>query len=244
MTVLRKINLIISKLNIFDSLFFTLLISSVVISMVTEMKNLIFTIPPATLCIIGKYIQIKKRKINILFTLALLSIFVSEILVFSDFKTYLLWITILNIIFLLLTSLVLKNYLRFGKIRSSINFSVFLSTALVVYLLFSVFHLILDKVYGIQVYFTILCEFSILLFLFQVGKIYLSNYYKTGTMLLASGLFCLFQILLSIINEFLYYNTTFTTLIITCHSLALYLLSRFLLKTNSLNKEDIREKYI
>lgn len=233
-----------SRLKLFDLLFLLLLVVSVVIGIVAEMQDLIYTMPLVVLSIIGKYIYETKRKFKVLFLIALLCILVSDVLVFTSFKDYLLWISLLNTFFLICSALVLKPYVKYGKTRASMTISVFISIAFVVYILYTVFNLIITEVYGIEVYFAVLCELSMLLFLFPIGKIYLSDYYDTGTILLASGIFSLFQVALSIINEFLYFDSTFTVLIIICHSLSLYLLTKFLTNTKALKDEALRENYL
>lgn len=232
------------KIDFFDYIFFGLLTLAIITSFLQGKDNLIYIMPLVTVSIILKYIVSKKKKSNIIFITALCSVVISDILISTSFKGNYLWINIMLISFLLCSILTLKKYLHAGKLKSFLSLSMLIGVGLVTYLLYITLEIIVQEVPNLQMFTSYLCAVSILIFLFTITIIYTNNNYSSGTMLLASGIFYLFQVVLTIINEFLHMSNSFTAIIILCHFLAIYLLTRFLINTKPINDEDIKEQFI
>ncbi|WP_152487292.1 hypothetical protein [Winogradskyella psychrotolerans] len=102
----------------------------------------------------------------------------------------------------------------------------------------------MDFLPGIQLFFVLLSSVSLVIYTITVAIIYIRDAYHNSTLLLASSIFTFFQITLIAINEFLFYDKTFTVLAVSCHIMALYLFMNFIAKTEVVKPEDIKEKFI
>ncbi|WP_458626558.1 hypothetical protein [Winogradskyella sp. PC D3.3] len=115
---------------------------------------------------------------------------------------------------------------------------------MIFYIIYAIVDLLIDFLAGVQLFFVFLCAVSLLIYIITVAIIYIRDTYHNGTLLLASGIFTFFQITLIAINEFLYFDKTFTILIVICHVMAIYLFMNFIAKTTIIKQEDIKEKFI
>ncbi|WP_186826867.1 hypothetical protein [Seonamhaeicola algicola] len=145
---------------------------------------------------------------------------------------------------LILFSVVLKKYLKTGPLKSFLKVPVLISFALVLYIIYSVLSFLVDFITGSDMFFSLICAISIVVFMFAVSVIYINDVYEHCLTILTSGILLFFQMGLSTINEYLYYNKFFTVLIMITHFVALYFFMIFLVETNVINDEDIKEKFI
>ncbi|QRM90281.1 hypothetical protein FG167_13885 [Lacinutrix sp. WUR7] len=232
------------KITVYDVLFSLSFLASLVVSIAMDKKDLVYVIPVVIFTIILKYISVAKKETKPLFIFALLAILVSNVLSLYNFEDYFMWITIATSLFLFCTTLVLRGYLSKTKLKSLLTFPFLTGFILVSYLIFAVLELIIDFIPGNMFFFTFLCIFFLLIYALTFAMIYVNNMYNNVVVLLASGIFYIFQICLSPINEFFIYNKTFTVLIIVCNILSIYLLMKFVSETNVLDVKDVKEKYI
>ncbi|WP_179319941.1 hypothetical protein [Winogradskyella helgolandensis] len=226
------------------SLFYLSFIATIVVSIYLDRTQLIYVLPIVILSIFFDYINITKKKANPLFIIALIAILASDVLSFYCFDTCFVWISTLTSVYLLCCTLSLKKYLQKGTLKSVLSFSVLVSTLLVSYILYAIVDLLIIFLPDNQLFFVFLCAFSLIIYIITLAIIYLHDNYHNSAILLASGIFTFFQITLIAINEFLYYDRTFTVLIVICHVMAIYLFMNFIAKTEVLNPADITEKFI
>ncbi len=225
------------SLNIFDLLFFVLLIASVTINTVSIKKHLVFTMPLSIICVLLSYIFYRTNKLNYYYIIGLIALFSSDILASLDFKNHFSWITILNFIYLTCCTLALKKYITLKKINDLISFTSIIAVSLIGYVLFSITNLLFSALNNYSIFFTFLLVFSVSIFLITISLIYLSVRYKTGATLLAAGIFYLFQVCLSAINEFLNTNKVFLMIILICHVLSVLFFKNFLANTHPLGRD-------
>ncbi len=231
-------------MNGFDLLFFALLLASIIISILYEKKDLIYTMPTITLCILMNYVYVKKSKTNLIYSIGLLALFTSDIFATLAFKDSFLKITILTTTYIVCSTLALKKYLKRGKLKSFLSITSFITIGLLTYIVYAILDLLVLVLPKNTLFFVFLSVLTLIVLLVTIGLIYFSNNYSSGTMLLASGIFFFVQVCLSVINEFLYNDKTFISLIIFCHTMAIYLLTRFLIYTKAIKTEDIKEWYL
>ncbi len=232
------------KITFVDSIFYISFLATIAVSIGFDRTQLVYVLPIVILSIFFKYISLTKKKANPLFLLALFAILVSDILSFYCFEACFVWIAVFASIYLILCALSLKSYLHKGKLKSVLSFSVIISAVLIFYIIYAIVDLLIDFLAGVQLFFVFLCAVSLLIYIITVAIIYIRDTYHNGTLLLASGIFTFFQITLIAINEFLYFDKTFTILIVICHVMAIYLFMNFIAKTTIIKQEDIKEKFI
>lgn len=92
-------------------------------------------------------------------------------------------------------------------------------------------------------FFVFLCALTLIVYTITFAIVYLNDNYNNSPILLVSGLFTFFQVVLVSINEFLYFNRTFTVVIIICHVMAIYLFINFIVKTKVIKPDNIKKKY-
>jgi len=233
-----------SSLNIFDLLFFVFLFVSIIVSIISIKRDLVYVMPLTIICVSLSYIYQKKNNSNFVFVFGLIALLVSDILASLDFQTYFIYITILTTIYLICSTYAIRAYVTKEKLKSVLSFTTFLTVGLLAYIIYTLIDLLFSVLPGNTMFLVFTATICLIVFIVTIAYIYFGFNYKTGTMLLASGLFCFFQVSLSIMNEFLLYNKTFVTIIMICHTLAVYLLKSFLVSTKPLKKEDIKEKFI
>lgn len=88
-----------------------------------------------------------------LYALSLVCVIIADVLIFSNFKTNFIYITLLNGLFLLCNLAVLKRYLHEQKIKKILTPSVLISVALVAYVFFYVLRLLIETLPNNQVFF-------------------------------------------------------------------------------------------
>ncbi|KJD32850.1 hypothetical protein PK35_07675 [Tamlana nanhaiensis] len=226
-------NVITNKLNVLDILLGTSFLASIILSIIKSKQQLLFTIPLVIVCISLKYIVLAKHKFKVLFLVALAFILAADILIFKNFQANFTYISVLTTLCLLCYILIIKQYLKNGKFQGFLSASVLLSIALVAYVLFSVFKVLVLELPKKQIILSALCLFCFSLYFTSIGIIYLKSYYKNGILLFISGIAYFFQLIFSIINEFLHFERTFTVLIIICHVTSVYLFMKFILEVKS-----------
>ncbi|MDH7913877.1 hypothetical protein [Winogradskyella sp. SYSU M77433] len=200
--------------------------------------------PTITLCILMNYVYVKKSKTNLIYSIGLLALFTSDIFATLAFKDSFLKITILTTTYIVCSTLALKKYLKRGKLKSFLSITSFITIGLLTYIVYAILDLLVLVLPKNTLFFVFLSVLTLIVLLVTIGLIYFSNNYRSGTMLLASGIFFFVQVCLSVINEFLYNDKTFISLIIFCHTMAIYLLTRFLIYTKAIKTEDIKEWYL
>ncbi|EPR70323.1 hypothetical protein ADIWIN_3679 [Winogradskyella psychrotolerans RS-3] len=232
------------KITIIDSIFYMSFFATIVVSICLERAQLVYVLPVVIFSIFFKYISLTKKRANPLFLIALLAILVSDVLSMYCFEACFVWVSIFASAYLICCALSLKKYLHKGKLKSVLSFSVIVSAILISYVIYAIVDLLMDFLPGIQLFFVLLSSVSLVIYTITVAIIYIRDAYHNSTLLLASSIFTFFQITLIAINEFLFYDKTFTVLAVSCHIMALYLFMNFIAKTEVVKPEDIKEKFI
>ncbi|WP_179334902.1 hypothetical protein [Winogradskyella costae] len=245
MTKKVEVNTRFLKKTVFiDCVFYISFLAAIFISIFLERAQLVYALPVVIFSIFIKYISLTKKRANLLFPLALLAILISDILSIYCFEACFIWVAIFASIYLIFCALSLKKYLHKGKLRSVLSFSVIVSAILILYIVCAIVDLLIDFLPGIQLFFVFLCSISLIIYTVTVAFIHIRDTYHNSTVLLASCIFTFFQITLIAINEFLFYDKTFTVLAVSCHVMAMYLFMTFIAKTKVVKLEDIKEKFI
>ncbi|WP_054850997.1 hypothetical protein [Olleya sp. ITB9] len=231
------------KLHFFDILFVIALSIAVGMSVIMEKSQLLYICPVVIVTIFLKYISVVKKNTDPLFLLALAALFCINFLTFYSFHDYFGEISLLTSLYLILYTFSLKKYLIQSKLKSLLSISSVIGGFLVAYISYSVIELLLDKIPNNSQIYMFICAICVLIYTVTFAIVYLNNNYKNGTILLTSGLFSLFQIGLSPINEYLFYNQTFTVMIIICHFMAIYLFMKFISETKPVDPKNIKKQY-
>ncbi|WP_452229950.1 MULTISPECIES: hypothetical protein [unclassified Lacinutrix] len=208
-----------------------------------EKKDLIYICPIVILTIFLKYISLTKKKADPLFILALLAFLSINILTFYSFKDYFISIALLTAGYLLLYTLILKKYLNKGKLKSIVSLSVLIGVMLVGYVIYSVVDLLIGHIPDQKFIFVILVATCLFVYSITFAVIYINDNYANGTILLASGVCTIFNLALAPINEYFFYNKTFTVLLLFCHFLAIYLFMIFISKTKVIEAKDFQNDF-
>lgn len=235
--------LFLKKINIFDVLFLISFLTSIIMSFTMEREKLLYISPIVVLTILIKYLSVTKQKANLLFVIALFALIAINFLTFYSFQKYFVLITMLTCFYLIIYSLILKKYLNKSNIKKILSLSVLIGCLLIGYIIFSVIDLILNHIPNYSVIYVFLCASSLFIYVVIFSRIYLNNNYDNTIIIFASGIASLFNIGLSPINEYYFYNKTFTILILICHYLSIYLFMKFISETNSKDKKNIEETY-
>ena len=245
MTKTREVNTrFLSKTIFIDSIFYMSFLAVIVVSIFLEREHLLYVMPIVIFSILYKYITITKKKSNPFFVIALLAILISDVLSSYCFESCFVWVAIFASVYLICCALSLKKYLHKGKLKSVLSFSVIVSATLIFYVIYAIVDLLIGFLPGIQLFFVILCAVSLIIYTLTVAIIYIRDTYDKSTILLAYSIFTFFQITLIAVNEFLFYDKTFTVLAVSCHVMAMYLFMNFIAKTTIIKPEDIKEKFI
>lgn len=226
-----------------DVLFYLSFFASVMVSLFLDKKYLLYCLPVVIFIILLNYISLTKKKANLVFVFALFAVIVSDSLAFYCFEDCFMWITLLTSAYLVCSTILLLKYLDKRKLKSVVSIALLIGFLLVAYLLYAILELLMDYIPDHLVFFTFLCAFSLAVFLITITMVYLNDIYDNGVLLLISGIFYFFQFALSPINEFLFYNRTFTVLIIITHFLSIYLFMKFIAQTKVITSRDIKENY-
>jgi hypothetical protein len=232
------------KKSVLTILFFVSFFASIMVSTFLDKNYLIYIVPVVIFIILLKYISLTKKNTNLLFVFALLTVIVSDILLFYCFEECFLWISLLISVYLVSCTLILIKYLNRSKVKSLLSISLLIGVLLVSYLIYAVLELLINYIPDNLLFFAFLTAFSLIIYTLTITIIYVNDNYTNCTLLLASGIFYFFQIALSPINELLYYDRTFTVLIVICHILSIYLFMKFIVDTKVIVSGDIKEKYI
>ncbi|MGR7814274.1 hypothetical protein [Lacinutrix undariae] len=234
----------IQNLKFYQVIVYVTFMLSVLVSVFMDKKHLVYILPLGVLSIGLKHIMLCKEKFSIIYCLAIVVIAASDVLAFTGFKSHFIWISILTSLSLVLTSIVLLKYLNKPKFKSVISLSMIIAVLFVGYIIYAVLEALIDYIPGESIFYTFLCTFTLLVFLIIIGLIYINDRYTNGVNLLISGIFTLFQVALTPINELFYYNRTFTVLIVVCHLLSIYMIMIFVSKTKKIDPKNIKEKFV
>ncbi|KJD36110.1 hypothetical protein PW52_05720 [Tamlana sedimentorum] len=117
--------------------------------------------------------------------------------------------------------------------------SVILSLGLVVYLIFSLLKVLSLELTNAPLILTSLATIGFIIYFISAGIIYLKSMYNNAVVLLISVIAYFFQLIFSIINEFIYFERILTALIIVCHIGSIYLLMKFLLEATIIDHKII-----
>ncbi|WP_091405902.1 hypothetical protein [Aquimarina amphilecti] len=120
---------------------------------------------------------------------------------------------------------------------------ILISSALVVYLIYSISQLLFDMVKD-AIPEVIVCLFSSTMYILVAYLIYMQDTYKDGLKLIIVSCLCIFIVSLLPINELFYFNNIFTVLINIAHVLSLYIFMEFLLNTAPDKIINKSEKYL
>ncbi|SFD39862.1 hypothetical protein [Algibacter pectinivorans] len=223
------------KPGFYDLLFYIAFVVCIIFSITMERAALLYISPLVVVTILLKYISVTKKKADPLFILALIALFGVNFFSFYGFNSYFKILTLLTCAYLICYCLILKKYI--SKAKYSISVSVSIGVLLVVYSIYSIVVLLVDYIPKSNLIYMILCACCLLIYAAVVAKIYVKNNYQHGTVLLGSGISSIFHIGLSPINEYFYYNKTFTVIIIICHFISIYLFMVFITKTKPVNSQ-------
>lgn len=226
-----------------DVLFYLSFFASVMVSLFLDKKHLLYCVPVVIFIILLNYISLTKKKANLVFVFALFAVIVSDSLAFYCFEDCFMWITLLTSAYLVCSTILLLKYLDKRKLKSLLSISLLIGFLLVAYLLYAILELLMHYIPDRLVLFALLCACSLLVYLITIAMVYTNRNYDHGVLLLISGIFYFFQFALSPINEFLFYNRTFTVLIIITHFLSIYLFMKFIAHTKVITSRDIKENY-
>jgi len=219
-------------------LFIVSFLTSVVMSITMEKKDLIYICPIVILTILLKYISLTKRKADPLFILVLLAFFGINVLTFYSFKDFFISISLLTSGYLLLYTLILKKYLNKSKLKSILSLSVLIGVFLVGYVIYSVVDLLIGHVPDHKLFFVFLVAVCLFIYAITFAVIYINDNYANGPILLSSGVCTIFNLGMAPINEYFFYNKTFTVLLIICHFMSLYLFMIFISKTKVIDAKN------
>lgn len=244
MKVKKSINTPFFKItNVIDVILYVSFLAAIIVSIVFGKTKLIYVLPIVITSLLVKYIYLTKKKANPVFVCALLATLASDILSFYCFEDCFGAIATLTSIYLICCAFSLKKYLHAGKLRSLPSISVIISIVLISYILYSILKLLVNSIPNNHLFFVFLCALSLIVYTITFAIVYLNDNYKNSPILLASGLFTFFQVVLVSINEFLHFSRTFTVLIIICHMMAIYLFMYFIVKTKVIKPENIKKKF-
>ncbi|WP_044397873.1 hypothetical protein [Lacinutrix sp. Hel_I_90] len=226
-----------------DVLFYLSFFASVMVSLFLDKKYLLYCLPVVIFIILLNYISLTKKKANLVFVFALFAVVASDSLSFYCFEDCFMWITLLTSTYLVCSTILLIKYLDKRKLKSLLSISLLIGFLLVAYLLYAILELLINYIPDHLLFFTFLCASSLAVYLITISMVYVNDNYDNGVLLLISGIFYFFQFALSPINEFLFYNRTFTVLIIIAHILSIYLFMKFIAQTKVITSRDIKENY-
>lgn len=238
---------IYGKLLFVDVVFYLLFVISVLMSALLEKAHLSYIIPPIIIVIGIKHLVVCKKhssKVNKTFLMALLIILVSDMMSFNYFTECYLGILICITLYFVLNILILKPYMSRWQTKKLFSVSVLLCFLLFGYLVYAVLDLLIDFIPEGQLIFTLTTTLSLLIYTLIFALIYINDQYDSAVVLLISGVLNFFQAVLSPINEFFHFTTTFTTLIIICHILSLYLFMTFISHTDPIKDRSKSTKYV
>lgn len=224
-------------------LFFVSFITSIVMSITMEKKDLIYICPIVIITIFLKYISLTKKEADPLFIIVILAFIGINILTFYSFKDFFVSISLLTAGYLLLYTLILRKYLNKSKLKSILSLSVLIGVLLVGYIIYAVVDLLIGHVPDHKLFFVFLVATCLFVYAITFAVIYINDNYANGTILLTSGVCTIFNLALAPINEYFFYNKTFTVLLIICHLLSLYLFMIFISKTKVSDAKEEKIDY-
>jgi len=226
-----------------DILFFTFFFVAVVVSLTMDQSYLMYILPLVIGSIILKYLSYKDITVSKLFLFAALLLIISDVLSLQDFFNNFIWIAILTSTYLICLILILRKYLSSAKIKSLLSVSLIIGVLLVTYILYAVLELLINNISNHLFIYTVLVALCLFLYAITFAMIYISDKYTNGPVLLASGVFNIFQMTLSSINEFFFYNRAFTVVIVICHILSIYLFMKFIAEAKVASINDMDETF-
>jgi len=226
-----------------DILFYIFFFVAVVVSLTMSQSYLMYILPLVIGSIILKYLSYKDITVSKLFLFAALLLIISDVLSLQDFFNNFIWIAILTSTYLICLILILRKYLSSAKIKSLLSVSLIIGVLLVTYILYAVLELLINNISNHLFIYTVLVALCLFLYAITFAMIYISDKYTNGPVLLASGVFNIFQMTLSSINEFFFYNRAFTVVIVICHILSIYLFMKFIAEAKVASINDMDETF-
>ncbi|WP_343912224.1 hypothetical protein [Aquimarina litoralis] len=228
------------KNKLIDILFYISFAIVVIVAGFFDKKYLAFALPLMIISIGISYVK-NIEKVNIWYIISLLSMIVCDILIYSDFVGNFSIICLLTACYFLMCSLAFRKYVDFKAITKNTFWSIPLvvSAALIVYLIVSIFNLLVDMVKD-AILEVVICLFFSTAHILLSYMIYKRDTYKEAYKLIVVSCLCIFIVSLLPINEMFYSNNIFTVLVNIAHVLSLYLFMQFLIKTHP--EKDIKEK--
>lgn len=224
-----------------DILFFITFMVTVVVSLTMDQSRLLFILPLVIITIVLKYLSYNTIKINKLFILSALLLIVSDILSLQNFINNFIWIALLTSSYLICLIVILKKYLTKAKMKSLFSLSLVIAILLVTYIIYAILDLLINNISNHLIIYTVLVALCLFVYAITFAMVYISDKYINGPVLLASGIFNIFQITLSSINEFFFYNRTFTVVIVICHILSVYLFMKFIAEAKVVDIIEIED---
>ncbi|SEK55677.1 hypothetical protein SAMN04487910_0811 [Aquimarina amphilecti] len=216
----------------------------IIIAVFFDRKYLAYALP-LTIFSIGTMYLCSVKKINFWYILSLVPMIFCDVLIYTDFRINFSVICILTSLYFIFCTVALRKYLLVKAIKRSTFLSVpiLISSALVVYLIYSISQLLFDMVKD-AIPEVIVCLFSSTMYILVAYLIYMQDTYKDGLKLIIVSCLCIFIVSLLPINELFYFNNIFTVLINIAHVLSLYIFMEFLLNTAPDKIINKSEKYL
>lgn len=220
----------VKSINIFDAVILSASLATVVLSIFNDKEALLYVMPVIIITIICKYLFYYKKKCNVCYIIGLLAVIASDILAYLDFKKNFILITILTTLYEVGCIMAIKKFLNKGKLTILLSASALLAFTAFGYILFSILKHLVFTLPSNQWFFMFLCSFFMVVLLVLISIIHIKNAYYASIYLLISGIFFFCQMLLSSINEYLFYLKTITIVTLIFHIASMYFFMTFLIK--------------
>ncbi len=221
----------------------------IITSLFFDKHYLSILLPITLLFLLLTYLyQVFKRKhlkINFFFIISVMSLMISDHLIYVSFTDYFSYMCICIIIYALFSSLALKKYCAPITFRwkTTMTLPLFISIGLLGYLIFSISDLVLELLPNTIPYIvsTIL---TLLLYAGISYYIYVSDTYSHGIKLLISAFLCQFVVGFTVINELFLLNNFCTFFIVSAHILGIYIFMKFLVEQDPTTIQDSIKKHL
>ena len=215
-----------------------------VIAIFFDPKFLTLALPFTIICI-GLLYLTSAIKINYWYLLSLFIMLISDILIYTDFKSYFSIICILIGVYFLLNSLVLKRFVMRYKFQwnALLSLPLVIGTALIIYLIYAISELLISYVLKALPFVIFSLAGSITFTITSYLTYHVVKYDEKVSIMIVAGI-CIFIVALVPINELFFYNKVFTVLINLTHVLGLYIFMKFLVNTKYQNDVSETKKYL
>ncbi|GAA3517571.1 hypothetical protein GCM10022393_34600 [Aquimarina addita] len=167
-------------------------------------------------------------------------------MVYIDFVKYFNEIALVIIVYYLISTYLLYEYISIKdiKIKKVFSLPILISVVLIIYLIYSITTLILPNLKGSIVSFFLIL-IAQMLFVNVCFLIYMIDKYQGNYKLFITACGCFFVNAILVINYFYFYSRVFTVLVNFAEIMALYFFARFLIdiKQISNSKKDMIDHY-